>query len=127
MYDIFVQLCKKKGVTPYKVCKDLGIWQTTISAWKNRGDGLNAKYLVMIANYFGVSVEYLLGGTDYQKNEEDNVWEPTDKYYIDEQSRELAEFLLQNPDYKVLFDASRKVKPEDLQKALKAIGIFIDD
>lgn len=26
----------------------------------------------------------------------------------------MAEFLYRNPDYKVLFDASRKVKPEDI-------------
>ena len=26
----------------------------------------------------------------------------------------MAEFLFKNPEYKVLFDASRKVKPEDI-------------
>lgn len=50
-----------------------------------------------------------------------------DDYYIDENAREYADFLHKNPEYKVLFDASRKVKTEDLQKALKAIGIFIDE
>lgn len=36
-------------------------------------------------------------------------------YYHDEYTRELADFLHKNPDYKVLFDASRKVKPEDIE------------
>lgn len=27
----------------------------------------------------------------------------------------MAQFLYENPDYKVLFDASRKVKKEDIQ------------
>ena len=35
--------------------------------------------------------------------------------------------MFQNPEYKVLFDATRKVKPNDIKKALKAIGIVIDD
>ena len=36
-------------------------------------------------------------------------------YYHDEYTRDLADFLHKNPDYKVLFDASRKVKPEDIE------------
>lgn len=35
-------------------------------------------------------------------------------YYIDEDARELAQFMFENPEYKVLFDASRKVKKEDI-------------
>ena len=31
-----------------------------------------------------------------------------------EKARELAEFMFKNPEYKVLFDASRKVKKEDI-------------
>lgn len=38
-----------------------------------------------------------------------------DAYYMDEEARELAEFLFHNPEYKALFDASRKVKPEDME------------
>lgn len=40
--------------------------------------------------------------------------DPTEQYYIDKDARELAEFLHKNPKYKVLFDASRKVRPEDI-------------
>lgn len=39
---------------------------------------------------------------------------PTEQYYIDKDARNLAEFLHKNPKYKELFDASRKVKPEDI-------------
>ena len=39
---------------------------------------------------------------------------PTKNYYIDKDARELAEFLYKNPEYRVLFDATRKVKPEDI-------------
>ena len=38
----------------------------------------------------------------------------TEQYYINKDARDLAEFLHKNPKYKVLFDASRKVKPEDI-------------
>lgn len=36
-------------------------------------------------------------------------------YYLDDDARDMAQFLYENPDYKVLFDASRKVKKEDIQ------------
>ena len=38
-----------------------------------------------------------------------------ENYYINREARELAEFLHKNPEYKVLFDASRKVKKEDIE------------
>ena len=37
-----------------------------------------------------------------------------EEYYIYEDAREYAEFLHKNPEYKVLFDASRKVKKKDI-------------
>ena len=68
MYDIFVQLCKSKGITTYKVCKDLGISQGTISNWKNRGNNLSTAILKKIADYFEVSIEYLINGEDVKWN-----------------------------------------------------------
>ena len=35
-------------------------------------------------------------------------------YYDDPEVRELAQFMFENPDYKVLFDASKKVRKEDI-------------
>ena len=35
-------------------------------------------------------------------------------YYLNEDARELAQFMFENPEYRVLFDASRKVKKEDI-------------
>ena len=45
----------------------------------------------------------------YNTNEDNNI------YYLDDDARDMAQFLYENPDYKVLFDASRKVKKEDIQ------------
>jgi hypothetical protein len=39
---------------------------------------------------------------------------PEEPYYMNDDAREIAQFLYENPDYKVLFDASRKVKPDDI-------------
>lgn len=57
-----------------------------------------------ICNWLGIEKEDLL-------NERPD---PTETYYLDKEAREYAEFLYKNPEYRVLFDASRKVKAEDI-------------
>ena len=44
----------------------------------------------------------------------DDQMDDAKPYYINDDAREIAQFLFENPDYKVLFDASRKVRKEDL-------------
>lgn len=43
------------------------------------------------------------------------------QYYLDAEAKEYAQFLFDNPEYRVLFDASRKVKPEDIDFVRKFI------
>ena len=62
-YAIFRQLAQKKGVSDYKVAKDTGIPNTLISKWKAGVRSPGARSLNILADYFGVSVEYLLGKT----------------------------------------------------------------
>lgn len=38
-----------------------------------------------------------------------------DRYYINDDAREMAQFMYEHPEYKVLFDASRKVSKKDIE------------
>lgn len=60
MYLKFVKLLQKRGITAYKVAKDTGISQTTLSDWKNGRANPKADKLLLLAEYFGVTVEYFL-------------------------------------------------------------------
>lgn len=62
MYEIFEQLCKKFSVTPYRVCKETGLTTATISNWKAGRYTPKADKLQKIADYFGVTIEYLMTG-----------------------------------------------------------------
>ena len=64
MYEIFEKLCKEKGVTPYKVCKDTGITTATISNWKAGRYIPKAEKRKILADYFGVSLNYFDTGSD---------------------------------------------------------------
>ena len=62
MYEIFEQLLQKFGVSSYKVSKDTGIAQSIFSSWKTGKSTPKTDKLQLIADYFGVSVNYLLTG-----------------------------------------------------------------
>ena len=64
MYEIFQKLCEERGITPYRFCKDTGINSSTISTWKNRNTPCNLKLATTIAEYFGISVDYLMTGNE---------------------------------------------------------------
>ena len=102
IYERIEELRKSIGLSQGKLEKELGFSNGSISKWKNSTP--NPDRLQKLADYFGVSVEYLIKG-ETKDNE---------TYYLNDDARELAQFMFENPEYKVLFDASRKVKKEDI-------------
>lgn len=64
MYEIFEQLLQKYGVTAYKVSKETGLTQSTLSDWKRGRSTPKTDNMKKIADYFGVSVEYLMTGKE---------------------------------------------------------------
>ena len=100
--DRVKMLCKAKGVSARTVENTLGFGTGYLS--KLDSSTPNGRKLQQLADYFGVSVEYLMTGEEPEET----------PYYLNDDARELAEFIFHNPEYKVLFDASRKVKKEDI-------------
>lgn len=68
MYEIFAKLLKEKGVTPYQVSKATGVAQSSLSDWKNGRSKPKYEKMLAISDYFGVSVDYLLGNEPKEKN-----------------------------------------------------------
>ncbi len=70
MYEVFEQLLQKYGVTSYKVAKEAGVTQTALSNWKSGRSTPTTKTLQKIADYFGVTIDYLMTGKeDSEKSE----------------------------------------------------------
>lgn len=68
MYEIFAKLLKERGVTSYQVHKATGVAQSSLSDWKNGKSKPKYEKMVAIADYFGVSVDYLLGKPEQKEN-----------------------------------------------------------
>ena len=59
-YDIYCNLCKRKGVTPTRAAIEMGLSKSTPTAWKKQGITPQAAQLQKIANYFDVPIDYLM-------------------------------------------------------------------
>ena len=73
MYEIFAQLLKERDVTPYQVSKATGVAQSSLSDWKNGKSKPKIDKMKKIAEYFNVSVEYLLGEKKSPADAEDKI------------------------------------------------------
>lgn len=71
MYEIFEQLLQKYGVTAYKVAKETGVTQTTLSNWKSGRSIPKQPSMQKIADFFGVSLDYLMTGKEPEDKQSD--------------------------------------------------------
>lgn len=67
-YDNFKKICSEKGIRPTKVISDLGLSSSNMTNWKN-GRTPKTEVAQKIADYLGVSLDYLLGNTNSLFNE----------------------------------------------------------
>ena len=71
-FDNFVRLCEQKGVKPSRALTEAGVPKSAYSYWRTEaGAGNDAKptnqNAVKLAQYFGVTVDYLLTGNQKRK------------------------------------------------------------
>lgn len=72
-YQNFEHLLKRNKTTVYRVAKATGISATTFTDWKNGRSAPKADKLKRIADYFGISLDELIGGVSATRVREKNV------------------------------------------------------
>lgn len=60
-YDVFSKLCDSKGISCKRAAMEIGLSNSIAAKWKRTGATPNGETLSRIADYFGVTVGYLLG------------------------------------------------------------------
>ena len=58
------ELRKAKKISQLKLAMDLNMNQNTVSRYENMEREADYKTLILIADYFGVTLDYLLGRTE---------------------------------------------------------------
>lgn len=62
LYESIKALCDERGIKPGKMCVDLGISKSLMTDLKSgKNKGITDKTATAIANYFGVTVDRVLG------------------------------------------------------------------
>lgn len=91
-WENFVALCDKNGTKPNPVAKELGISSGSVTFWK-KGKVPHHSTLIKLANYFGVTVDYLL--TEQKEK-------PTDKGELSVKKKQIIERIKLMPDEKLV-------------------------
>lgn len=116
-YDKFCELCVKKGVSPTRAALDIGLSKATPTSWKKKGTTPQAAQLQRIADYFGVSTDYLLGKEEQKEKPLING---------DEELTEYLEELRTRPEMKMLFKLTKGATKADVEKAVKIIETMLE-
>ena len=99
-------LCKERKIPISKLERDLGYSNGYIG--QLRKGTFPDDRLKEIAQYLSVSIDYLMTG-------EDKSGLSDKKYYINEETAEMADKIFHNKELRLLFDAARDAQPEDLE------------
>lgn len=111
MYEIFAQLLDKYNVTPYKVSKETGVAQTTLSDWKRGRSTPKSDNMKKIADYFGVTVDYLMTGKKEQPEEKKNPYSDLKGIYLS-YAKEAQESGIDPDDIRLALDTIRRLRGE---------------
>lgn len=66
-YDVYCALCEKNGLTPSGAASKIGFNRASVTVWKNTGKAPKQELLLKIADFFGVTTDYLLTGDENKK------------------------------------------------------------
>ena len=105
-YERYCEIRDKCGLKDSDVAKGAGITKSTFSDWKAGRYTPKQDKMQKISDYLGVSVDYLMTGEEKEGGE---------KYYLNEETAEMAQALFENKDLRMLFDVAKDSTPERLK------------
>lgn len=108
-YDLYLELCKERNVSPTRAAIEIGISKATPTTWKKRGLTPQGETLNKIAAYFGVSTDYLLG----------NVTDPFFQLDNDRILQEINSY--EDESTSTLTDRDRRDIARDLERIMEAL------
>lgn len=106
MYKRYCEIRDAKGLKDADVSRGTGITKSTFSEWKSGRSQPKTDKLQKIADFLEISLEYLMTGKEKEGGE---------TYYLNNETREMAQKIFESKELKMLFDAAQDSSPEDLE------------
>ena len=95
----------RDNLSQAELADKLGVAKSTISMYEVGKREPDFETLEAIADFFNVDMNFLLG-----KDGSEN-----DHYYFNDETREIAQEVFENPDMRTLFKVARDIPPERLK------------
>ena len=104
LYENVKNAAKAKGYSINKLEKELGFSRSYILKFKTITP--SAEKIQKIADFLGVSSDYLITGEEKEGEE---------KYYSNDETAQVAQEIFENKELRALFDVQKDMDPEDLR------------
>lgn len=124
--DRLKQLRKQNSLTQKMLGQNLNLGESTISMYELGEREPNFETLELLADYFNVDIDYLLGKSDKTTkldiygNHKDNL-----DYFSDKpELLDLYQQIYESEKLQLLFDSAKDLTPQDLEIVLSIIDRF---
>ena len=124
-FDRLKALCDNQNISPYKVCEAIGLNRAAVAKWK-KGSIPNGSTAAKLANYFGVTTDYLIG--------EDAASDHVQAVELFKSVGGMQNFAKENPPSRLepteresrILEALRSKSPAEQKSLLTLLGISED-
>ncbi len=113
------ELREKTGLSQYTFAEKFGVAQSTVGGWESGAREPNFDTTRKLADFFGVTIDYLLDGNESKDIEK--------KIPADDEVWEIREMLHKRPEMKVLFKLGTKATKEEVEQTIKIIKALNPD
>lgn len=117
-------LLRDTKTTQRELANAIGVSESAVGKWILAKNAPSMGNVQRIANYFGIKVSDIVENKDVETLDVTEDHSKKDHYYINKETRDIAQSIFEDKDLRLLFDAARDASPEDLQLAhnmLKAL------
>lgn len=105
-------LLDRNQITQAELSNILGVSPSTVNKWLFKKSVPRMGIIEKLSAYFGVPKSYFLeNDADMEKQ----------RYYLNPETARLAQEVYDNPDLRILFDASRHLTPEDIRFVVEMV------
>ena len=105
-------LLNEHNINQTELAKILGVSESTVGKWMLMKSLPRMGIIQKLSDYFGVPKSYFLEESAANKR----------AYYLDPETARLAQEVKDDPRYRALFDATRKLSPDAMKEVMNFIA-----
>lgn len=115
-----IKLCEEKNMSQGQLEKELGFSRSSVRKWDDSSPSMDK--VVAVADFFHVSVDWLMGKAENRTTPED-----LKRWSEDEEIQDVVRSYEGDDDMKLLFKTSKSLSPEKKKQAIAVLRALRGD